>query len=277
MKTKKIAIIFLFFFPFITQAQQQWGGLLNQTDEIYRTGIVTVRPSTIVTTTPLPINANPSTSITNSMIKIRSNYGGTYDNQMTTLTTNEIQFMVSNPGGGGYSSSGLSSERLWVCSKSTTNQPLFISSSGSTFPTKTFKLLPISLDLETDGKIVSNSDIISRSRIIIGSNTLATPTGYKLYVEQGILTEKVKVAIKTSSDWSDFVFADTYKLRPLNEVEAFIKDNKHLPDVPSANEMVTNGLDVAKTDALLLQKIEELTLYIIQQQKEIEELKKRIK
>ena len=60
---------------------------------------------------------------------------------------------------------------------------------------------------------------------------------------------------------------------PLNEVEAFVKENKHLPNVPSATEMVENGLDVAQMDAKLLEKVEELTLYIIEQNKQIEELK----
>jgi hypothetical protein len=101
-----------------------------------------------------------------------------------------------------------------------------------------------------------------------------TPAGYKLYVEQGILTEKVKVAIKTSADWSDHVFAPGYKLRPLSEVRSFISKNGHLPGVPSANDMVRSGLDVAASDAKLLEKIEELTLYILQVNERLEKLEK---
>jgi hypothetical protein len=59
----------------------------------------------------------------------------------------------------------------------------------------------------------------------------------------------------------------------LNEVERFIKDNKHLPEVPSATEVKSNGIPVGEMNALLLKKIEELTLYIIEQQKEINTLK----
>ncbi|GAL83020.1 hypothetical protein MYP_246 [Sporocytophaga myxococcoides] len=103
------------------------------------------------------------------------------------------------------------------------------------------------------------------------------PTGYRLYVEDGILTEKLKVGLKTTSDWSDYVFASDYKLLSLSEVERFIKANKHLPDVPSAEEVVRTGIDVAQMDAKLLQKIEELTLYVIEQQKQIEELKAMMK
>lgn len=110
-------------------------------------------------------------------------------------------------------------------------------------------------------------------RIASGTNDLKTPDGYKLFVEEGILTEKVKVAVKSTTNWADYVFANDYSLMSLNEVEAFVKENKHLPNVPSAIEMVENGLDVAQMDAKLLEKVEELTLYIIEQNKQIEELK----
>ncbi len=73
--------------------------------------------------------------------------------------------------------------------------------------------------------------------------------------------------------WSDFVFNDDYKLRSLNEVETFIKENKHLPDIPNEEAVKANGIDVAEMNALLLQKVEELTLYVISLNNEIEQLK----
>jgi hypothetical protein len=109
---------------------------------------------------------------------------------------------------------------------------------------------------------------------VIGGSSVSTPGTYKLYVEDGILTEKVKVAIKTTLNWSDYVFAKDYKLKPLNEVASFIKENNHLPGVPSAEEVVKDGIDVAAMDAKLLEKIEELTLYIIDLKNEVEKLKK---
>ncbi len=112
--------------------------------------------------------------------------------------------------------------------------------------------------------------------IILGSGIASTPKGYKLYVAEGILTEKVKVAIQNTDDWSDKVFADAYQLRSLGEVEAFINKNKHLPDVPSAIEVVEKGVDLGKMDALLLQKIEELTLYMIELKKSNEQLRKEL-
>ena len=107
--------------------------------------------------------------------------------------------------------------------------------------------------------------------MVIGNTT--TPAGYKLYVETGILTEKVKVAIKTSANWADYVFADDYKLQPLTQVEQYIREHKHLPGIPSAAEVVEQGVDVGSMEAKLLEKIEELTLHMIRLEKEVEQLK----
>lgn len=74
--------------------------------------------------------------------------------------------------------------------------------------------------------------------------------------------------------WPDYVFNLDYKLMPLNELEGFIKINNHLPNIPTEAEVKTNGINVAEMNAKLLQKVEELTLYVIDQQKQIEELKR---
>lgn len=91
----------------------------------------------------------------------------------------------------------------------------------------------------------------------------------KLAVNGDMFAKKVKV---TQDGWSDFVFDADYKLRPLKDVEQFIQQHKHLPEIPSADSVVRNGLDLGANQALLLQKIEELTLYIIQQQKQLDEM-----
>ncbi|MCB0401819.1 MAG: hypothetical protein KDD41_07030, partial [Flavobacteriales bacterium] len=99
---------------------------------------------------------------------------------------------------------------------------------------------------------------------------------YTLYVAKGILTERVKVALRSSSEWADYVFADDYQLMPLQEVEAFVASNNHLPGVPSAEEVHASGIDVATMDAKLLEKIEELTLYIIEMEKQIKDLQDQV-
>ena len=105
-------------------------------------------------------------------------------------------------------------------------------------------------------------------RVQIGECNNSLPAGYNLFVKNGILTEKVKVAVLGAAQWSDHVFAKDYKLMPLAEVEQFVKNNKHLPNVPSAADMVKEGNDLGKTDAKLLEKIEELTLYMIEMKKQ---------
>ncbi|MFN5773006.1 hypothetical protein [Flavobacterium sp.] len=112
----------------------------------------------------------------------------------------------------------------------------------------------------------------NNGKIYIGNTaTYPASTGnYRLYVEGGILTEKVKVALRSTANWADYVFADDYRLMPLNEVEAFIQKNKHLPGVASAETLAKEGLDVAAMQAKHMEKIEELTLYVIDQNKTIE-------
>lgn len=101
--------------------------------------------------------------------------------------------------------------------------------------------------------------------------------GYKLYVEQGILTEKVKVAIKNSKDWYDHVFQKDYPLMPLNVLDEYIQKNHHLPGIPTTAEVMKDGIDLGNMNALLLKKVEELTLYTIQLKKELDETKKLIR
>lgn len=86
-----------------------------------------------------------------------------------------------------------------------------------------------------------------------------------------------EVNINAGIGWCDYVFASDYKLRSLGEVEAFIKENKHLPEVPSEKEVYEEGISVTEMLQIQMKKIEELTLYTIQQQKELEELRALLK
>lgn len=104
--------------------------------------------------------------------------------------------------------------------------------------------------------------------VLIGKTTQIN-SAYKLDVNGPIRTNEVVVNVTGA----DFVFQDNYNLKTLNEVERFIKDNKHLPDIESAKEMEKKGLELGKMDMKLLQKIEELTLYLIDFKKEMETMK----
>ena len=96
---------------------------------------------------------------------------------------------------------------------------------------------------------------------------------YKLFVESGIRTRKVKIDMDT---WPDYVFASEYQLMSLDEVEQYIQQHKYLPDVPSADEVAKNGLELGESQAALLRKVEELTLYLIEQNRPIEQLKQEV-
>lgn len=107
----------------------------------------------------------------------------------------------------------------------------------------------------------------------VGIGTTKT-FGYRLAVNGTIGAKEVKVEV--SSPWPDYVLKPTYSLRPLKEVELFITEKSHLPDVPSATEVEENGIELGEMNAILLKKIEELTLYLIEANKSIEELSKKV-
>lgn len=94
----------------------------------------------------------------------------------------------------------------------------------------------------------------------------------KLLVSENIRTKNIEVEPKTDA-WPDYVFEDSYPLMPLDELEGYISKNNHLPKIASAEEIGEEGYDVATMDAALLEKIEELTLYILELKKEINQLK----
>lgn len=98
----------------------------------------------------------------------------------------------------------------------------------------------------------------------------------KLTVNGAIHTKEVRVDVQSPMTVPDYVFANDYKLRTLKEVEKYINQNSHLPEIPSAKEFEKNGIQLAEMNLVLLKKVEELTLYAIEQQKSTEKLMKII-
>ncbi|WP_417887112.1 hypothetical protein [Zunongwangia sp.] len=111
--------------------------------------------------------------------------------------------------------------------------------------------------------------ILNNGSVGIGK---ADPTN-KLDVNGTIHSREVKV---DRENWADYVFKEDYELKNLTEVEKFIRENGHLEDIPSEKEVQKNGVKLGEMNARLLQKIEELTLYIIDQRKTIEDLNVRV-
>ena len=102
----------------------------------------------------------------------------------------------------------------------------------------------------------------------VGIGTTTIPTNYKLAVAGKIIAEELKVQLQGS--WPDYVFAPDYNLPTLLEVEKQIKEKGHLENIPSACEVQENGIEVGEMNRLLLEKVEELTLYIIDLNKKME-------
>ena len=94
-------------------------------------------------------------------------------------------------------------------------------------------------------------------------------------MDGSICAKEVRVSLSGSPCWPDFVFDKEYKLMPLTDLETYISTHRHLPNVPSAVEVEENGILLGEMNAILLQKIEELTLHIIQLEKRLAELENK--
>ena len=99
-------------------------------------------------------------------------------------------------------------------------------------------------------------------------NSFSGDYDYSLAVKGGVLTSKIYV--KEVGEWHDYVFSDDYHLMPLRDLEQYVRDNRHLPDLPTDSEIKENGFDVALMEGILLKKIEELTLYTLELQRQLQ-------
>jgi len=145
------------------------------------------------------------------------------------------------------------------------------------FKESTKQTFKIGIDSDKDLFKISRTNFNDYSLVMDYNGNVGIGTNYtgthKLAVEGSIGAREIKVE---ASGWSDFVFQKDYDLKPIEEVETYINTNNHLPDIPTAKEVVQNGINLGEMDAKLLQKIEELTLYIIEQNKRIEELENKL-
>lgn len=163
----------------------------------------------------------------------------------------------------------------------------FGAESNTAYNNNTFRLYPnktayfegnVGIGTITPGvKLDVNGTTYSR-KIFVGipdANTAAHMSSSNLLAVNGaaIFT---KATVQLVSNWPDYVFSQTYKLSPLDSLKRFIQLNKHLPEIPSTSEVAKNGIDLGNTQALLLKKIEQLTLYVIDLNEEIERKNKKI-
>ncbi|MCW8898778.1 MAG: hypothetical protein OQJ96_08950 [Flavobacteriales bacterium] len=120
-----------------------------------------------------------------------------------------------------------------------------------------------------DGSINVRSDISQNNKSFFVTNIVNNEDVFRVMSDGTTYATKV---IVQETPFPDYVFESTYKLMPLNELEKYIKENKHLPNMPTAKEVEKNGADIGEINRLLVEKIEELTLYILEQDKRIKKL-----
>jgi hypothetical protein len=262
MKTIKILLIaVLFIGAYSASAQTEW---TTNGSNIYKTTTGNVG---IGITTPLQdLNIVDATGAAN--VQLERNYTG------TTGINGIGSYLVKNSGTGDIAYFGLR--------KNTTSSDFVMSVYDGTaaawrqfiyfhLGTRKYEVQNGVADVEY--KNTGNFILNNNGSVGIGTGTTTIPSTAKLAVNGKILATEVQVALV--ANWADYVFNEDYNLRPLSEVESFIKENKHLPDVPSTEEVANNGVNLGEMNAVLLQKVEELTLYVIQLQKEVESLKSK--
>lgn len=131
-----------------------------------------------------------------------------------------------------------------------------------------------SLDVDLNANVDGALNVEGSGRvdgILVVGDPSSTPGSHELYVNGSIIAEEV--VVKLQGNWPDYVFAENYPTPNLAEWEQFILENKHLPGLPSAAEVEQNGgFEIGETQRLLLEKIEQLTLIVIEQQKQIDAL-----
>ncbi|MCK9403725.1 MAG: hypothetical protein M0Q26_10040 [Chitinophagaceae bacterium] len=174
--------------------------------------------------------------------------------------SNNYMLTLENPTTAADARSGM---RFWVNAGNTAGATISISNDNYSGGSMLFNT------------IASGTESVRMTILALNGNVgIGTTAPFeKLSVNGNISTKKL---IVTQTGWSDYVFDKDYKLRSLQSLEAYINQYKHLPEVPTAKEVEAKGISVGDNQALLLKKIEELTLYVIAQQKQIDNQAKEI-
>lgn len=207
-------------------------------------------------------------------------------NQSGSVNTERARLELVSPQCGGCASTWAQQGDFIIRGRETRNLEFFMPNNNSIDPnsdTSTPNSSGITRVKFTD--VVHNNilTINNMGKVTIGTDQYDNDPNYIFYVRKGIKAEQIKVENPATNGWADYVFKKGYKLRSLEEVEKHIADKGHLPNIPSASEVEKEGINLGEMDAKLLEKIEELTLYSIEQNKqlksqseEIKELKKQV-
>jgi hypothetical protein len=229
----------------------------------------------------------------NAIIFAQSNQANIYQNISTATITERMRVAANGNVGIGITapaynldvagviraSDRLQAQNLWIESA----MPSITMNGTSGFlglygPSSTANGLKVGGVLISDAYDYANpakTDLIVKGRVGIGTPLTSNPNDYTLAVNGRIGAKDVRVE-NFSVTWPDYVFNSDYKLPSLQEVALFIKKHKHLQDVPSAGEVEKNGQSLAEMNAILLKKVEELTLYLISQDERISNLEQEL-
>jgi hypothetical protein len=124
----------------------------------------------------------------------------------------------------------------------------------------------LSFHTSNDGGVANERMRIDKNgNVSIGTND---PKGYKFAVAGSVIA--TSVTVKLQGEWGDYVFKPNYHLPTLKEVKSYIDKNQHLPELPSAEQITTDGVNLGEMNKLLVKKVEELTLYLMEQNKQMQ-------
>ena len=227
-------------------------------------------------------NVNIGTTSSNSRLHVNSTSGQTAftaqvngSNKLTVNSNGSVSVGVATTGptngmhvnGNVNIGTTSSSSRLQV--NSTSGQDAFIAQVNGSNKLMVNSNGSVSVGSATTGP--ANGMYVSGS-IGIGTTNV---NDYKLAIAGKAIAEEVVVKLRTN--WPDYVFEEDYNLKQLDEVKDYIKEYKHLPNIPTATEIEEKGISLGTINTILVEKIEELTLYLIEHQQVINELKEKVK
>ncbi len=262
---KKIIIMGILALSFNQVQAQFWNGTSNTTSNIYRSGNVGIG---ISSSPAYNLHVGDGASSTGA----KALFGGTTLIGVSSPSTASSVLELQSTGASIYSLvsniSGADNDVMWI-GTGTTAHTLYLSANGS-LVTKRFGIF-----MESSTGNIEALTIWPEGQVGIGTATTSLGVDTKLAVEGLISCRELKV-LPTSISWPDYVFADDYKRKSLEEVEQYINENKHLPQFSSAKQIEKDGYKIGETQTKMLEALEELYLHVIELKNENKQLRKEI-
>jgi hypothetical protein len=147
-------------------------------------------------------------------------------------------------------------------------------------PSTTDDILILNYDGDFENGVEVQSDLRVTGQVNVGSVNFKNVSGSQIDMSGSLrVTGKIattEVCVTPNAVWCDYVFEKDYKLMPLKDLGKYVTENKHLPEIPTTAEVAKSGVNIGEINVLYLKKIEELTLYVLQQQKQLELQQKQL-